>query len=86
MLENHWEIEDAFHTMVISGEEGIMKPDAHIYYRVLDLLKVSPEELVLIDDFPRNIAGAQAIGMQGIHFRSPKQALSELHRLLENKG
>ena len=86
MLENHWEIDDAFHAMVISGEEGIMKPDAHIYYRVLDLLEVSPEESVFIDDFTRNIAGAQAIGMRGIHFRSPKPAMDELQSLLENKG
>ena len=82
MLETHWEIDDAFHQIVISGEEGLMKPDPRIYHKVVDRLEVSPAETVFIDDFPRNIAGAQAIGMQGIQFRSPKQVLRDLEVLL----
>jgi epoxide hydrolase-like predicted phosphatase len=86
LLQDHWKIDDAFHKIVISGEERIMKPDRRIYQKVIDQLAVSPTEAVFIDDFSRNIAGAQAIGMQGIHFRSPKQALHDLEELLGQKG
>ena len=81
-LKDVWQIEDAFDAIVISAEEGLLKPEERIYQRILERLAVKAEESVFIDDFSQNITGAQAVGMYAIHFRNPEQALSELKALL----
>ena len=83
MLEGPWGMAPLFDVVVISGEAGIMKPDPRIYLLALQRLEVQPEQAVFIDDFAHNIAGAEAIGMRGIHFRDPAQALAELSALLD---
>ena len=75
-------IDDAFDHMVISAEVGVMKPEARIYQIALEQSGVSPNEAVFVDDFIENIEGCQAVGMHGIHFRSPGQALDELRKIL----
>jgi len=45
VITDRWQIEDAFDTMTISAEEGVMKPDARIYQIALArlfLLTISP--------------------------------------------
>jgi epoxide hydrolase-like predicted phosphatase len=70
--------------MIVSAEVGVMKPDARIYRIALEKLGVAPAEAVLLDDFPKNVEGARAVGMAAIHFTRPEQALDELKRLLAN--
>lgn len=74
--------EDAFDHMVISAEVGVMKPEARIYQIALEQAGVSPNEAVFIDDFYENIEGCQEVGMHGIHFQSPQQAMGELKQML----
>jgi putative hydrolase of the HAD superfamily len=83
MIIEQWQFADAFDTLVISSEIGIVKPDPRIYHLVLERLGVQPAEAVFVDDFQKNIEGAKAVGMQGIHFRDPEQARSELEQLLK---
>jgi putative hydrolase of the HAD superfamily len=85
MIIEQWQFADAFDTLVISSEIGIVKPDPRIYHLVLERLGVQPAEAVFVDDFQKNIEGAKAVGMQGIHFRDPEQARSELEQLLKAK-
>jgi epoxide hydrolase-like predicted phosphatase len=68
--------------MIISAEIGVMKPDERIYQIALEKLGVKPSESVFLDDFPKNVEGAIAVGMQAIHFTQPEQALKELKQLL----
>ena len=75
--------EDAFDTITISAEVGLLKPDAAIFQRALDSLGVSADDSVMLDDAPRNIEAAKALGMHGILFREPETARAELARLLE---
>lgn len=74
--------EDAFDHMVISAEVGVMKPEARIYQIALEQAGVSPNEAVFVDDFHENIEGCQEVGMNGIHFQSPQQAMGELKQML----
>jgi len=74
--------EDAFDAMTISAEVRVAKPDARIYQIALEKLGVAPAEAVFLDDFPDNVEGARAVGMQAIHFTRPGQALDELKLLL----
>ena len=69
----HW-----FDGVVRSGEERTRKPFPEIYQVLLNRFKVNPSEAVFIDDSLRNIKGAEAIGIAGIHFQSPQQLLQDL--------
>jgi epoxide hydrolase-like predicted phosphatase len=74
--------DDAFEHMVISAEVGVAKPDAKIFQIALEQAGVNPDEAVFVDDFIENIQGCQELGMQGIHFRGPEQAMDELKQIL----
>ncbi len=85
VLKSHFAVDDAFDQIVISAEVNLMKPDPRIYHLALKGLGVAPEKTVFIDDFAENVTGAQAIGMQVVHFQNPRQALAELQRILEDE-
>jgi putative hydrolase of the HAD superfamily len=74
--------EDVFDAMIISAELRVAKPDPGIYLIALEKLGVAPAEALFLDDFPDNVAGAQAVGMQAIQFARPEQALAELNQIL----
>lgn len=67
-----------FDGIVMSGEERTRKPFPEIYQVLLDRFKVNSSESVFIDDSLRNIKGAEAMGIAGIHFQSPQQLLLDL--------
>ena len=71
-----------FDAVVISAEEGVMKPDPRIYRIALDRLGVRAEESIFVDDVLANIQGAAALGLHGVHFKSSEQARHEIQRLL----
>lgn len=71
-LKVHPRLGEVFGTLVVSGQEGVMKPDARIYHMLCDRAGVAPEDCVFIDDGLHNVEGAKAVGMDGIHFTTPK--------------
>lgn len=83
LIQTHWKIADAFDQIILSAEVKICKPDPRIFQIALESLEVLPEEAVFIDDFPRNIAGAQAVGMHAIRFLSAEQARADLDAFLD---
>jgi putative hydrolase of the HAD superfamily len=85
MIQNRWKMADAFDQVFLSAEVKICKPDPRIFQIALESLAVLPEEAVFIDDFPRNIEGARAVGMHAIQFRSSEQIRAELEAFL-NQG
>jgi 2-haloacid dehalogenase len=72
----HW-----FEGIVVSGDEKTRKPFADIYHILLDRYQVRPAEAVFIDDNARNIAAAQALGIEGIVFREASQLDEDLAAL-----
>lgn len=78
-----WRFADAFDEIVISAEVGVVKPDARIYRLALERLEIPAAHAVFIDDFARNVRGAEDIGMFAIQFHSPEQVRSDLEALLE---
>lgn len=74
--------EDAFHHMTISAEVKVAKPSAKIYHIALEQAGVSPNEAVFVDDMPENIEACEKLGMRGIHFKNPEDALNQLRKLL----
>ena len=73
---------EAVNVMIISAEVGVAKPAARIYHLAAQALEVRPEQAVFVDDFPQNVDGARAIGMNAIQFGTRAQALADLQTLL----
>lgn len=67
---------------IFSCKERLTKPDPAIYRLLLTRYGLLPEECVFLDDTPRNINAAEALGIHGIIFQSLSQAKSELEALL----
>lgn len=72
---------DWFDGIVVSGEEKLIKPDPRLYVRLLERYRVDPARAVFIDDSPKNVEAAAALGIHGIHFRSPSALRAELTAL-----
>lgn len=53
---------------VVSGAEGLVKPDARLFRVLLDRYHLQAEECVFVDDNPDNVAAANALGMEDIVF------------------
>jgi 2-haloacid dehalogenase len=60
---------DLFDGIVVSGEEGVMKPDPEVYRRLLARYSLQAETTLFIDDNAANIAAAAALGFATHHFR-----------------
>ena len=67
-----------FDGIVVSGEEKLIKPDARIFRLLLDRYGLAAESAVFVDDNPKNVAAASALGIHGIHFTEPAALRREL--------
>jgi 2-haloacid dehalogenase len=74
---------DWFDDIVISGEVRLAKPDARIFELLLTRIGRPAGDCLFIDDSPKNIAVAQSLGFQTIHFQSPEQLRQELEPYLK---
>jgi len=67
--------------VVVSGREKVAKPGPEIFHLLADRYGFQPEEAVFIDDSPKNVAGAEAVGYTGIHFKDAATLRRQLHDL-----
>ena len=72
----HW-----FDGRVVSGEEKTRKPFPQFYKILLDRYHVDPSKAIFIDDNARNVKAGEAVGIQGIHFRSASRLREQLEQL-----
>jgi len=70
-----------FDGIVVSGEEGMIKPDPKLYRTLLDRYDIDPTRAVFIDDNKTNVEAADALGIHGIHFHTPEQLRADLVEL-----
>jgi len=70
-----------FKGILVSGEEGVIKPDPRIFRLLLERFGFKAEDAVFIDDNPANAGAATALGIHGIHFRSAQTLRQELGAL-----
>ena len=67
-----------FDGIVISGREGVIKPDLRIFRILLERHRVAPETAVFVDDVAANADAATLLGIHGIHFRTAEQLRRDL--------
>jgi 2-haloacid dehalogenase len=67
-----------FDGTVVSGQEGVAKPDPAIFIRLLDRFGLTPCTTLMIDDKQENLEAASELGIQTIHFLSSRQLWADL--------
>jgi 2-haloacid dehalogenase len=70
-----------FDGAVVSGFEGVIKPDPEIFRLLLSRFDLRPERTLVIDDSAANVEAARSLGMRAVRFRSPAQLRAELERM-----
>ena len=68
------------HTVIVSGEEGLIKPDPAIYALTCERVGLAPGEMLFIDDSRPNIDAAAALGFHVHHFTDPAALRPALER------
>ena len=67
---------------VYSAEVKLLKPDPRIYRLVLSGLELAAEECIFVDDKLANVEAAQALGMQGVWYRTTRQTIDDITECL----
>ena len=63
---------------VVSGAEGLVKPDPRLFQVLLNRYQLKAEECIFVDDNPDNVAAASGMGMRGIVFVGAEELRSIL--------
>ncbi len=72
---------DRFRGIVVSGDEGMWKPDPEIYTLALARFGLAPGEAVFVDDSLPNAEAAAKLGLHAVHFTDAAALRAELERL-----
>jgi len=70
-----------FEGIVVSGREGVAKPDPAVFDLLLSRYHLDPARTVFVDDSPANVAAAAAAGLRALAFTSPDRLRADLSRL-----
>ncbi len=72
--------------IIISAEEGCIKPDPKIYQIAVERFGVEPEETLFLDDYLVNVEAAREFGMTAVHFINNSQAIQTIRHILESES
>jgi putative hydrolase of the HAD superfamily len=75
-------IMERFDAIVESSKVGVRKPEPRFYEIACDMLAVSPDECVFLDDLGINLKPAAAMGMRTIKVSRADQAIDDLESIL----
>jgi 2-haloacid dehalogenase len=70
-----------FDGSIISGIEGVAKPDRRIFEILVDRHGLDRGRTVFVDDSPGNVTAARAAGLEAVRFVSPEVLRSDLRGL-----
>ena len=70
-----------FDGQVISGFEGVAKPDRRIFEVLLTRYDLDPAAAVFVDDSTRNVEAARDLGFNAVHYTSADQLKLKLRAL-----
>lgn len=64
--------------VVVSGEEGIAKPDHELFQRMTERYNLVPQQTVFIDDTEHNVEAATELGFVAMRFTGATQLREDL--------
>lgn len=78
------ELEELFHTAVLSYREGLVKPHPEIFALAAERLGCRPSECIMIDDLIENCEGAEVAGLQAVLHTTNKRTIQEVDALIHD--
>ncbi|HWN35108.1 MAG TPA: HAD family phosphatase [Pseudonocardia sp.] len=72
---------ELFDVVVDSSEVGVRKPDPAIFRELLRRVELAPDRVAFVDDLPRNVHAAAALGIRAVAFTDEAGCRAELTRL-----
>ena len=78
MAKRHFDSLGLLRDVVISSEEGLLKPDPNIYRTAIERFRLDSAHTVFTDDKERNAEGATYMGMHGAVFHNAGQLRAAL--------
>lgn len=82
LIEDIFRLDDFVDEIIISAEEGVIKPDPEIYQIAMDRMNAAPETSLFIDDYLENVLAAREFGMKAVHFIDNAQAIQAVRGYL----
>jgi epoxide hydrolase-like predicted phosphatase len=82
LMEDAYGLDQLVEDIVISAEEGVIKPDPAIYQIALGRLNARAETTLFLDDYLPNVQAAQALGMTAVQFLDNDQARADIQAAL----
>lgn len=79
IIDRH-KLRSRFEQVIVSSEEGLVKPDPMFFRLALARLGVTATASMFVDDNPINVASAESVGLNGIVFSSVLQLREDLKR------
>jgi putative hydrolase of the HAD superfamily len=79
------DLDAMFDAVVLSGRVGVRKPSREIYRMAVAHTGVAPEECVLVDDLPHNLAGAERLGIRTLLHRRASETIPLLDALFPGR-
>jgi 2-haloacid dehalogenase len=77
-IKDQYPFLDWFDPLVLSGEEGVSKPDPEIYHILLEKLGREAGDCLFIDDMEKNLLAAEKLGFGVIKFLSAEGLRAEI--------
>lgn len=83
LIESKFHLHEIVDDIIISAEEGLIKPDPRIYQLAMDRLDASPETTMFLDDLEENVHAAKEFGMKAVQFLNTSQAIHAVRDILK---
>ena len=78
VAEERFEFLKKFSGVLVSGREGLMKPEPEIFQLLFQRYGLEPSRTLFIDDVQKNVDAALAQGMRAVQFTSAAQLRDDL--------
>lgn len=75
--------ESLFSNIYISANINEIKPEKEFYTKLLEDLKIKPEELLFVDDNEDNVNGAKSLGIQAIHISKEDNVILKIKEYIK---
>lgn len=73
---------ELFDEIIISGEVGYQKPEPEIFHLLCERLKITPSELIFVDDSKKSLENASQVGYIPILYTTNEQLEEDLGKIL----
>jgi epoxide hydrolase-like predicted phosphatase len=86
LMEDTFRLDRYVEQIIISAEEGLIKPDPRIYQIALTRLDADPHRTLFLDDTLINVFIAREIGMTAVQYINNHQAIQMVRDLISREA